>query len=80
MVTKPYTFHYKINKLQKDGLFCEIMFGLIKSGICACGNYQVIRNEKEYLKFYEQYRLEFVDSLIRRYQMGYIKLACTITE
>ena len=36
-VTKPYTFHYKTNKPEKDGLFCERIFGPIKSGICACG-------------------------------------------
>jgi len=49
-VTKPYTFHYKTNKPEKDGLFCE-----------QCG-------------------VEFVDSRIRRYQMGYIKLACPVTH
>nr|YP_010266761.1 RNA polymerase beta' subunit [Triadica sebifera]UIF92068.1 RNA polymerase beta' subunit [Triadica sebifera] len=79
-VTKPYTFHYKTNKPEKDGLFCERIFGPIKSGICACGNYQVIRNEKEDPKFCEQCGVEFVDSRIRRYQMGYIKLACPVTH
>ncbi|TYH57681.1 hypothetical protein ES332_D08G106400v1 [Gossypium tomentosum] len=34
-VTKPYTFHYKTNKSEKDGLFCEKNFGPIKSGIYA---------------------------------------------
>nr|YP_010320598.1 RNA polymerase beta' subunit [Cleidion brevipetiolatum]UJJ83722.1 RNA polymerase beta' subunit [Cleidion brevipetiolatum] len=79
-VTKPYTFHYKTNKPEKDGLFCERIFGPIKSGICACGNYRVIRNEKEDPKFCEQCGVEFVDSRIRRYQMGYIKLACPVTH
>ncbi|MFS7891607.1 DNA-directed RNA polymerase subunit beta' [Helianthus anomalus] len=60
-VTKPYTFHYKTNKPEKDGLFCERIFGPIKSGI--------------YPQFCEQCGVEFVDSRIRRYQMGYIKLA-----
>ncbi|CAN6446915.1 unnamed protein product [Victoria cruziana] len=64
-VTKPYTFHYKTNKLEKDRLFCERIFGPIKSGICACGNYQGV---------------EYVDFWIRRYQMGYIKLACPVTH
>ena len=50
-VTKPYTFHYKTNKPEKDGLFCERIFGPIKSGICACGNYRVIGAEKEDPKF-----------------------------
>nr|YP_010541308.1 RNA polymerase beta' subunit [Melampyrum setaceum]UYG18486.1 RNA polymerase beta' subunit [Melampyrum setaceum] len=79
-VTKPYTFHYKTNKPEKDGLFCERIFGPIKSGICACGNYRVIGDEKEDPKFCEQCGVKFVDSRIRRYQMGYIKLACPITH
>ncbi|KAL8200086.1 hypothetical protein R6Q57_011425 [Mikania cordata] len=74
-VTKPYTFHYETNKPEKDGLFCERIFGPIKSGICACGNYRVIGDEKEDPQFCEQCGVEFVDSRIRRYQMGYIKLA-----
>nr|YP_008993167.1 RNA polymerase beta [Magnolia cathcartii] len=78
-VTKPYTFHYK-PITGKDGLFCERIFGPIKSGICACGNYRVIGNEKEDPKFCEQCGVEFVDSRIRRYQMGYIKLACPVTH
>nr|QFQ37628.1 RNA polymerase beta' subunit [Medinilla septentrionalis] len=79
-VTKPYTFHYKTTKPEKDGLFCERIFGPIKSGICACGNYRVIRDEKEDQKFCEQCGVEFADSRIRRYQMGYIKLACPVTH
>nr|YP_010875509.1 RNA polymerase beta' subunit [Lysidice brevicalyx]WHE15687.1 RNA polymerase beta' subunit [Lysidice brevicalyx] len=79
-VTKPYTFHYKTNKPEKDGLFCERIFGPIKSGICACGNSRVIGNKKEEPKFCEQCGVEFVDSRIRRYQMGYIKLACPVTH
>nr|YP_008578615.1 RNA polymerase beta' subunit [Asclepias syriaca]ADZ52311.1 RNA polymerase beta' subunit [Asclepias syriaca]AGW05128.1 RNA polymerase beta' subunit [Asclepias syriaca] len=79
-VKKPYTFHYKTNKPEKDGLFCERIFGPIKSGICACGNYRVIGNKKEGPKFCEQCGVEFVDSRIRRYQMGYIKLASPVTH
>nr|YP_009767573.1 RNA polymerase beta' subunit [Duparquetia orchidacea]QIS98191.1 RNA polymerase beta' subunit [Duparquetia orchidacea] len=79
-LTKPYTFHYKTNKPEKDGLFCERIFGPIKSGICACGNYRVIGDRKEDPKSCEQCGVEFVDSRIRRYQMGYIKLACPVTH
>nr|YP_010724516.1 RNA polymerase beta' subunit [Patersonia fragilis]WDW31643.1 RNA polymerase beta' subunit [Patersonia fragilis] len=79
-VTKPYTFHYKTNKPEKYGLFCERISGPIKSGICACGNYRVIGTEKEDPKFCEECGVEFVDSRIRRYQMGYIKLACPVTH
>nr|YP_009262418.1 RNA polymerase subunit beta' [Oenothera villaricae]ANI86995.1 RNA polymerase subunit beta' [Oenothera villaricae]ANI87082.1 RNA polymerase subunit beta' [Oenothera picensis subsp. picensis] len=77
-VTKPYTFHYKTNKPERDGLFCERIFGPIKSGICACGTYRVIKKEDP--NFCEQCGVEFVDSRIRRYQMGYIKLACPATH
>nr|YP_010458487.1 RNA polymerase beta' subunit [Catha edulis]UUA70028.1 RNA polymerase beta' subunit [Catha edulis] len=79
-VTKPYTFHYKTNKPEKEGLFCERIFGPIKSGICACGNYRGIGDEKEDINFCEQCGVEFVNSRIRRYQMGYIKLACPVTH
>nr|YP_010159136.1 RNA polymerase beta' subunit [Centrosema pubescens]QRG31415.1 RNA polymerase beta' subunit [Centrosema pubescens] len=79
-VTKPYTFHYKTNKPEKDGLFCERIFGPIKSGICACGNYRVMGDKKDDPKFCEQCGVEFIDSRIRRYQMGYIKLACLVTH
>nr|YP_010458135.1 RNA polymerase beta' subunit [Pristimera arborea]UUA69676.1 RNA polymerase beta' subunit [Pristimera arborea] len=79
-VKKPYTFHYKTNKPEKEGLFCERIFGPIKSGICACGNYRGIGGEKEDLNFCEQCGVEFVNSRIRRYQMGYIKLACPVTH
>nr|YP_010251265.1 RNA polymerase beta' subunit [Gentiana haynaldii]QTW90855.1 RNA polymerase beta' subunit [Gentiana haynaldii] len=79
-VTKPYTFHYKTNKPEKDGLFCERIFGPIKNGICACGNYRIIGLEKEDPNFCEQCGVEFVDSCIRRYQMGYIKLARPVTH
>nr|WRY72239.1 RNA polymerase beta' subunit [Sclerocactus unguispinus] len=79
-VTKPYTFHYKTNKPEKDGLFCERIFGPIKSGVCACGNYRVIGDEKKDKQFCEQCGVEFVNSRVRRYQMGYIKLACPVTH
>nr|AZN62246.1 RNA polymerase beta' subunit [Echinocodon lobophyllus] len=79
-VTNASTFHYKTNKPEKGGLFCERIFGPIKSGFCACGNYRVIGDEKEGPKFCEQCGVEFVDSRVRRYQMGYIKLACPVTH
>nr|WCR49956.1 RNA polymerase beta' subunit [Paphiopedilum parishii]WCR50034.1 RNA polymerase beta' subunit [Paphiopedilum parishii]WCR50112.1 RNA polymerase beta' subunit [Paphiopedilum parishii] len=79
-VKKPYTFHYKTNKPEKDGLFCERISGPIKSGICACVNYRAIGVEKEDPKSCEECGVEFVDSQIRRYKMGYIKLACPVTH
>ncbi|KAJ6836020.1 RNA polymerase beta subunit [Iris pallida] len=81
-VTKPHTFYYKTNKPKKDGLFCERISGPVKCEICACGNYRAIRAEKEDPKFYEECGGggEFVDSQIRRYQTGYIKLAYPVTH
>nr|AIN75581.1 RNA polymerase beta [Campanula americana] len=79
-VTKSATFHYKTKKAEKDGLFCERIFGPIKTGLCACGNYREIGDEKEDTQFCEECGVEFVDSRVRRYQMGYIKLACPVTH
>jgi DNA-directed RNA polymerase subunit beta' len=79
-VTKPYTFHYKTNKPEKGGLFCERIFGPIKSGICACGIYQGIGDEKDEPQFCEECGVALLNSRVRRYQMGYIKLACPITH
>nr|YP_010399879.1 RNA polymerase beta' subunit [Nowellia curvifolia]UQM88645.1 RNA polymerase beta' subunit [Nowellia curvifolia] len=79
-VTKPYTLHYKTHKPEKDGLFCERIFGPIKSGVCICGKYQGIENRKKNIKFCEQCGVEFIESRIRRYRMGYIELACPATH
>nr|YP_010392178.1 RNA polymerase beta' subunit [Wahlenbergia marginata]UPX07787.1 RNA polymerase beta' subunit [Wahlenbergia marginata] len=79
-VTKTATFHYKTKKPEKGGLFCERIFGPIKSGFCACGNYREIGDEKEDRQFCEECGVEFVDSRVRRSQMGYIKLACPVTH
>nr|YP_009433795.1 RNA polymerase beta' subunit [Hypolytrum nemorum]ANP26009.1 RNA polymerase beta' subunit [Hypolytrum nemorum] len=79
-VTKTQTFHYKSNKPEKNGLFCERIFGPLKSGFCACGNYREIGAKKKKPRFCEQCGVEFVNSRIRRYQMGYIKLVCPVTH
>nr|YP_009299099.1 RNA polymerase beta [Pelargonium exhibens]AJB99013.1 RNA polymerase beta [Pelargonium exhibens] len=78
------TFYYdkdsKTNKPKKGGLFCERIFGPIKSGVCACGESRKIGDEKKKRTFCKECGVEFVDSRIRRYQMGYIKLACPIAH
>nr|YP_009691002.1 RNA polymerase beta' subunit [Saccoloma inaequale]QEG57782.1 RNA polymerase beta' subunit [Saccoloma inaequale] len=79
-VDQPYTLHYKTHKPEKDGLFCERIFGPIKSGVCACGNYRSVDNEEEYSNFCKHCGVEFTDSRVRRYRMGYIKLACPVTH
>nr|UDZ61164.1 RNA polymerase beta subunit [Limnocharis flava] len=79
-VKKTSAFNYKTDKPEKDGLFCERIFGPINSGICACGNSRGTGTERENMRFCQQCGVEFVDSRIRRYQMGYIKLACPMTH
>jgi DNA-directed RNA polymerase beta' subunit len=79
-VKNAYTFHYKTNKPQKDGLFCERIFGPIQTGICACGNSRGMGDKKEDLQFCKQCGVEFGPSWKRRYQMGYIKLGCPVTH
>ncbi|KAH7302642.1 hypothetical protein KP509_23G081100 [Ceratopteris richardii] len=68
------------HKPERDGSFCERIFGPIKSGVCACGNYQSINNEDTSSTFCKQCGVEFTDSQVRRYQMGYIKLVCPVTH
>ena len=79
-VTEEQTFHYKSTKPIQNGLFCERIFGPIKSGFCACGKYREIGTEKENPRFCEQCGVEFVHSRIRRYQMGCIKLIYPVTH
>nr|YP_010881241.1 RNA polymerase beta' subunit [Fossombronia foveolata]WIA67194.1 RNA polymerase beta' subunit [Fossombronia foveolata] len=79
-VTKPYTLHYKTHKPERDGLFCERIFGPVKSGVCACGKFRGIANKKDNIEFCEQCGVDFTESRIRRYRMGYIELACPVTH
>nr|YP_010969883.1 RNA polymerase beta' subunit [Pteris ensiformis]WNR49096.1 RNA polymerase beta' subunit [Pteris ensiformis] len=79
-VDQPYTLHYKTHKPERDGLFCERIFGPTKSGVCACGNYQSVNEEEAYSKICKHCGVEFTDSRVRRYRMGYIKLACPVTH
>nr|YP_010737163.1 RNA polymerase beta' subunit [Drosera capensis]WEQ03422.1 RNA polymerase beta' subunit [Drosera capensis] len=83
-VTELSFFDSETKKPVKDGLFCERIFGPIKSGFCACRkycvNYRVIGEDKEDPRFCKDCGVEFVDSRIRRYQMGYIKLVCPVTH
>nr|YP_009974199.1 RNA polymerase beta' subunit [Ptisana novoguineensis]QNH94086.1 RNA polymerase beta' subunit [Ptisana novoguineensis] len=79
-VTQASTFHYKTHKPERDGLFCEKIFGPIRSGVCSCGKYQSVDEKKGSSKFCKQCGVEFTDSRVRRYRMGYIKLACPVTH
>nr|UTS56967.1 RNA polymerase beta' subunit [Schizaea tenella] len=79
-VDRPYTPHYKTHKPERDGSFRERIFGPTRSGVCACGNHRSIDNEGEYSDFREHREVEFTDSRVRRYRMGYIESACPVTH
>nr|YP_009131137.1 RNA polymerase beta [Erodium absinthoides]AIA26350.1 RNA polymerase beta [Erodium absinthoides] len=70
------------NKPKVGGFLCERIFGPIKSGVCACGISGKFGdpNEKRKRTFCGDCGVEFANSRIRRYQMGYIKLACPVTH
>nr|YP_010569529.1 RNA polymerase beta' subunit [Podocarpus nubigenus]UZF97236.1 RNA polymerase beta' subunit [Podocarpus nubigenus] len=78
-VTNPYALDIETNKPERDGLFRERIFGPKKTGVCACGKPKVIENE-EGSQFCKHCGVELVDSRIRRYRMGYIKLACPVVH
>nr|BBC77435.1 RNA polymerase beta' subunit [Nitzschia sp. PL3-2] len=65
------TIDFKTFKIQNGGLFCQRIFGPVKSYKCACGKYKSFRNQKIIC---EQCGVEIINSQVRRYRMGYIKL------
>lgn len=79
-VSKPHTIHYKTHKPERDGLFCERIFGPTKSGVCACGKYQGMSNDTDHPGFCEQCGVELTESRVRRHRMGYIQLASPVTH
>nr|ACH47347.1 RNA polymerase beta [Geranium carolinianum] len=79
-VTEIEHVEWETNKPKIGGFFCERIFGPIKSGICACGHYGEFGDQKEKRTFCGDCGVEFANSRIRRYQMGYIKLACPVTH
>nr|YP_010045919.1 RNA polymerase beta' subunit [Platycerium bifurcatum]QPG85965.1 RNA polymerase beta' subunit [Platycerium bifurcatum] len=79
-VDQPYTLHHKTHKPERDGSFRERILGPLKSGVCACGNYRSVDNEEKDSKLCKHCGVEFIDSRVRRYRMGYIKLACPVTH
>nr|UPV71010.1 RNA polymerase beta' subunit [Cephalotaxus oliveri]UPV71092.1 RNA polymerase beta' subunit [Cephalotaxus oliveri] len=82
-VTTDLTLDYETYEPESDGLFCQKIFGPKKRGVCACVKSRVIENEEEdhESNFCSQCGVELVvDSRIRRYRMGYIKLACPVVH
>ncbi len=72
-VTKPETFNYRTLKPERDGLFCERIFGPTKDFECFCGKYKRIRYKGIIC---DKCGVEVARSKVRRERMGHIELAC----
>jgi len=74
-VTKPETINYRTLKPERDGLFCERIFGPTKDFECACGKYKRIRFKGIIC---DKCGVEIARSKVRRERMGHIELACPV--
>ena len=70
-VTKSETINYRTFKPEMGGLFCEKIFGPVKSWECHCGKYKRIRQQ---VLICERCGVEVTESRVRRHRMGYIQL------
>jgi len=76
-VTKPETINYRTLKPERDGLFCERIFGPTKDFECACGKYKRIRFKGIIC---DKCGVEIARSKVRRERMGHIELACPLSH
>ena len=76
-VTKPETINYRTLKPERDGLFCERIFGPTKDWECCCGKYKRVRHKGIIC---ERCGVEVTDSKVRRHRMGHIKLAAPVSH
>jgi len=76
-VTKPETINYRTQRAEKDGLFCERIFGPEKDFECYCGKYKRIRYKGIVC---DRCGVEVTKSSVRRERMGHIKLACPVSH
>ena len=76
-VKKPETINYRTLKPEKDGLFCEKIFGPVKDWECACGKYKGIRFKGIVC---ERCGVEVTTSKVRRERMGHIELAAPVSH
>ncbi len=76
-VTKPETINYRTLKPEKDGLFCEKIFGPTKDWECHCGKYKKIRYKGVVC---DRCGVEVTKSSVRRERMGYIDLAAPVSH
>ena len=76
-VIRPETINYRTQKPEKDGLFCERIFGPSKDWECYCGKYKKIRYKGITC---DKCGVEVTRSIVRRERMGYIKLESPCTH
>src|SRR5210317_1726309 len=76
-VTKPETINYRSFRPEKDGLFCEKIFGPVKDWECACGKYKGIRYKGIVC---DRCGVKVTHSRVRRKRMGHINLAAPVVH
>jgi DNA-directed RNA polymerase subunit beta' len=76
-VLKPETINYRTYKPERDGLFCERIFGPVKDFECACGKYKRIRYKGIVC---DRCGVEVTEKKVRRERMGHIKLVVPIVH
>jgi DNA-directed RNA polymerase subunit beta' len=76
-VKKPETINYRSYKPEKDGLFCEKIFGPVKNWECSCGKYKRVRYRGVVC---DRCGVEVTHSKVRRERMGHIELAVPIVH
>ena len=76
-VLKPETINYRTYKPERDGLFCERIFGPIKDYECACGKYKRIRYKGIVC---DRCGVEVTEKKVRRERMGHIKLVVPVVH
>ena len=76
-VKKPETINYRTFKPEKDGLFCERIFGPVKDWECSCGKYKKVKHRGITC---ERCGVEVTHSRVRRKRMGHISLAAPVVH
>jgi DNA-directed RNA polymerase subunit beta' len=76
-VTRPETINYRTQRFEKDGLFCEKIFGPAKDWECYCGKYKRIRYKGIIC---DKCGVEITRSIVRRERMGHIQLAVPVSH
>ncbi|MEG1527929.1 MAG: DNA-directed RNA polymerase subunit beta' [Clostridia bacterium] len=76
-VTKPETINYRTQKPEKDGLFCEKIFGPTKDWECHCGKYKRIRYKGVIC---DKCGVKVTQAKVRRERMGHIELAAPVSH